>query len=429
MTTLTRTLQRSIAIAAIAAAGFTAGSVTAPDTAAADNNIGLPTVPLVIVNKSGSAQNLYVYVQGTYKNKYYYVSDTNGDVARIQTSSGGTYKPFGINLGTKPKTKIFIPQLPTARIYLSFGNQMQINVKQGGAAWPSGWSTTDPNYNTMFDWVEYTWAADNSLNANLTQVQAFGIPLFVAMKGKSGPGSSPVTVAKAGFAKAGTRSKIISAMSSAAAPWNGLIVSKNGTSLRVLSPYNGMVLGKFPTDQLDQYIDSVYTTYASGSRAGQKLTAVVDTGTSTTFTGQVTGGNLVFTQSGRTTPVNTVTFPKPTSYDAYAGPSYTVSNAGNATLVGQAGLIAHYVQAALMRTTMLSYSTITDCPTPGSAYYKKTPVNIYAKTMHQYGYRNLAYAFADDEACNQSSDITVYSPTSMTITVPPFSPPSKKKRR
>jgi len=431
MTTLIRKIQKSIAIAAIAAAGFTAGSVAVPDTAAAaaDNNIGLPTLPVIIVNKSGTSEDLYVYIWAEYNKTNYYVSDTNGDVTPL-TSTNKKYKKFGLNLGTKTKTKIFIPQVSSARFYLSFGTQMQVVVSSSGApSTPIGWNTGSPNYGTLFDWMEYTWTPQenppvpgrpgSALNANATQVDMLGIPMLITMKGIDA-NSNPV-LTKAGFARPGTRATIFSTMSSAGTPWDDLIVTKGGTQVRLLAQKHGIPLGLFPSDQLDSYIDNVYTTFAAGNRNGQTVTAKTNAGgVDATFTGQVTSDNLVFTQSGQGNSGNTVTFPKPTTLEAYGAPTFSYSGSGT-HLAAQAAQIQNFLQAALLRTTMLTYSTISHCPSnPKKAYYKNDPINVYAKTIHRWAYKNQAYAFAYDDNCNQSSDYTIFAPKKMTIKIPPF---------
>ena len=103
------------------------------------------------------------------------------------------------------------PKLNAVRVYVSFGRGLQVCCNSAVGAPPSepiGWTSTEPNYGTPFDWAELNW--DNTGNAglghetrlggNVTQVDMFGLPLLLTLKGKSTVADQPAT-ANAGLTR------------------------------------------------------------------------------------------------------------------------------------------------------------------------------------------------------------------------------------
>jgi len=85
-----------------------------------------------------------------------------------------------------------------------------------------------------------------------------------------------------------------------------------------------------------------------------------------------------------------------------------------------AGVVKASLQAALMRTTLLVNSNLTNdpasCPDP-STFYNNAPVNMYAKPWHANGIGGKAYGFGFDDVCSQSSFNLVFNPTAFTVTL------------
>jgi Beta-1,3-glucanase len=395
------------------------------------------TIPLTIVDKSGLKGDWFVFVTGqTPDGTNYYVTNTAGGVSTFPLTKPGVvapYLPYGLPFGRGTTMKLDVPKLSSTRIYVSYGRKMYFQSNPAGApSTPSVWKTTDKNYKTLYDWAEYTWTSKGTmppnlssvLNGNLTQVDMLGVPMLMKFFGRDGNDAGVVEAA--GFARPNARKQILKAFKKAGSPWNKLVIgAKKKYPLRVIAPDHGMkaVVNKrtlFPANQLDDYIDDVFTTYET-----KTMTAYANSGADATFNGQVSGGNLVFTQEG--TPANTVTFAKPTSEEAYLGYAGTPSNT-NGNLPGQATQLEEMLQAGFMRSTLLTMPTISACPNPKSTYYKNDPVNMYSKTMHRFGFENLAYGFSYDDWCSQSSDITVFDPTGILLTIQKV-PPMKGQRR
>ncbi len=404
-------------------------AITAQEKVEAANNIGLDTVPLVIVNKSGSTEDMYVYIWANYNGKFYYVSNANGDMTQF-TSTNNQFQPFGLNAGTAKRYTVQLPQLSAARVTVSYGKAMQVLVSSTGSpSTPVGWSSSDPNLHTLFDWFEYTWADggnanlppnSTNLNANATQVDMLGLTMMVQMTGVDALNNPTRTAA--GFNKPAARQNIMTALAKAPKPWRNLVVrDASKFPVRIISPYNGMAFGTFPQNQLAPYINKVWSRYLKPG-----LIATTNAGgVNTTFTGLVKNNQLVFSVPKVTG--QTVTFAKPTSLMAYQAYPGTVPAGASATLQAQAAQLETYIQAALLRTTMLTVPNISSCPGV-KAYYVNNPINRYSQIIHQYAYKKQAYGFGYDDNCNQASDYTVFNPTGVRLVINAIVPPKKNAR-
>ncbi|KAF0250572.1 MAG: sugar hydrolase [bacterium] len=369
------------------------------------NNIGREIIPMKIINQT-KRENLYFYVVGTTDpknpaNHCYFLSDFNGNVTLCTLVKGET--SYSLCL-TEAETTIQLPRLSGMRIYFSFDKKLNVLVQENGIpSAPAGW-VQGSNFQTLFDWAEFTWevnATDMTLGGNVTQVDMFGLPFAFSLTGFD-PNGQPVTLV-GGFSSGGLRHKIFNALKQAPAPWNNLVVSNaaTGEDYRAISPYHGMEFDQlFPYDQLDNYINQVWEKYTT-----ETLTATAE---NAIFTGQVSEGNLVFTSSTD----RTITFPKPNSFMVYtSGPMPTVDSK-------KAGVIQAALQAAFMRSTLLLSSSLPDCNV--ADFYQGEPVNLYAKTLHEFSMDGKAYGFGFDDVCSESSTVIVHNPLSAQITLLEF---------
>jgi len=104
------------------------------------------------------------------------------------------------------------------RIYISFGNQLELKTNERALPdpAPSADVASDPNYNTLWDFVEATWhdyGTHTILHLNVTQVDAFGLAFEVEHSGfdPANP-TSPMTI-KNGFDSDKARASIFSVSS------------------------------------------------------------------------------------------------------------------------------------------------------------------------------------------------------------------------
>jgi hypothetical protein len=386
----------------------------------AANNIGLPTIPFVINNNTGHSGRLFVYIIGVLPNeqvtcetadgpkqlnKSVYVSALNGDVTTVPRAD--TPVSFALDLGVTDRVRIKLPQLTAARIFFSLKQPVVVTNPNNAGCPPSsppGWVGADPNYPRLFDFAEFTWTAhDNTMGGNATQVDMFGFAMLIAMKGKD-DGGNPV-VRKAGFSDPAARQNIFAALQNAGRPWNKLIIG----NLRIVAPYHGMDLGRFPHNQLDQYISGVWAKYKT-----QSLFARAE---GIEYNGTVQGGDLVFQQIGGP---ESFKFDKPTSYHAYQ--NFMPAILGPSGNAARAGVVGAMLSASFMRTMLFLNRNLIDerASCKVGKFYTDAPVNMYAKTFHENALRGLAYSFGFDDTCQQSSFIQVHEPENLTITLQPL---------
>ena len=390
------------------------------------NNEGLPLIPLQIVNNYNTAQNLFVYIHGLVPNSTphipagstVYVSGVNGDITIMPVVPQGTYQSLALNLGTGQSTTIMFPKLNSVRVYISFGQGLQVCCNSAAGRPPSepiGWTSTEPNYNIPFDWAELSW--DNAGNAglghktrlggNVTQVDMFGLPLLLTLKGKSTIVDQPAT-ANAGFTR--RFQTIMGAYQALGAPWTQLIVNNGNAPLRVIAPYHGIANNVFPSNALDSYISQVFSFYQSNSltvtaRCGQ------DGGILHTFSGSTSGGVLVFSEGGTAR----FQFLQPNTLTVYQNEIHASPTPASPLYNCLSGVVAAKLGGAFIRTNLTVNTNLDACNT--SQFYVNDPIQKYARIFHVYSVNHLAYSFGYDDTCNQSSYIIIDDPTGFSITV------------
>jgi hypothetical protein len=382
---------------------------------------------LQIVNNYNTAQNLFVYIHGLVANatpnipagSTVYVSNVNGDIKSMPVIlPQGTYQSLALNLGTGQSTTIKFPKLNAARVYISSGQGLQVCCNSASGTPPSepiGWTATDPNYGTPFDWAELNW--DNAGNAglghktrlggNVTQVDMFGLPLLLTLRGKSTVVDQLAT-ANAGFTR--RFQTMMSAYQELGTPWTQLIVKSGGAPLRVIAPYHGIANGVFPNNALDAYISQVFSFYQSNSLAVQ-ASCGQDGGIFHMFSGSTSGGALVFSEGGTAR----FQFLQPTSLTVYQNEIHANPTPASPLYNCLSGVVAAKLGAAFIRTNLLLNTNLNACN--ASQFYVGSPIQQYAQIFHTYGVNHLAYSFGYDDTCNQSSYINIDDPTGFSITV------------
>ena len=68
-----------------------------------------------------------------------------------------------------------------------------------------------------------------------------------------------------------------------------------------------------------------------------------------------------------------------------------------------------------MRTNLLVNTNLDACQP--AQFYVNNPIQRYAQFFHQFGIYGLAYSFGSDDTCEQSSYITVQTPTAVSISI------------
>lgn len=379
------------------------------------NNEGMPIIPLTITNNFNFETQINVYIRGLVQittpdipvGQWAYVTDASGDVAVVPTLGQGNYQTvsFAVTLGAGRSATINFPQLTSARIYLSFGPITICCSSSTAPQDPAGWSTSDPNYYYLFDWVEPNWSG-NELGGNTTQVDMFGLPMVLTLNGDT----------SATIGSSANRRTILNTYQQLGAPWTSLVTYSNNVLMRVVAPYHGIESGVFPSDILDSYIGQVYSYYAAtGANRLQVQQQFCDTNTYS-FQASTSSSVMTFTENGASRfqilQPNTLTVYQNNIQPTNITPPDPQSTALYTCL---ANGIAAKLGGAFVRTNLLANSNLDACQT--SQFYVTSPIQKYAQLFHQYATNNLAYAFGYDDTCNQSGYTKVTNPTSMSIAI------------
>jgi hypothetical protein len=200
-----------------------------------------------------------------------------------------------------------------------------------------------------------------------------GLPITIQLGANNAASGSAVGISP------GLRSSIFAAVRALGGDFAKLIVSNNGTDLRIIHPGFGVESGLFSSTYLDAYIQSVWTYY-------QTHTMTLDTKAFGIWSGTVSGNAFTFTQSGQTP----ATIAQPSTHDALqcAGPLASGSSPA-------ASRIQALIASGLNRGTLLTSTSQPDFT--ATNFYQSNPIHQYAKIMHQYAIANRSYAFAYDD--------------------------------
>jgi Beta-1,3-glucanase len=401
---------------------------------------------LTIINDSGVSP-CYVFITGrnpnlaANDNRFYWVNP-QGHLAPMDVDDlENGFADYNTLLPSDGK--LTLPLMSAGRVYVSLGEKMktQLNPPQNEndppAFWvaPSGWSNSqEPNYQTLFDWVEFDYkiSPDSNLpgmGINKTEVQMVSLPFTISMTG-------PTTGTQTVGAKEGARSAVFQAIANepdfADLIVTGTATGTNVSPIRVVSPDNGIYnkrnnvpnVPTFALDHYDAYIDAVWTKYKA-----EDLTMV--TSAFGTYVGRVNAQDqMVFSQSDK----RSVVVPKPSSADVIIGDGALIADVANATTDEERNVvreIASTMSACFNRSTLLVFPKLLRTYVAGSfdpaLFYQDPTTNVYSKVIHANSLPTekapfgAAYGFGFDDNLDQSSFIgDNRAPTSVTITVTKF---------
>jgi hypothetical protein len=372
----------------------------------------LGTALLNFANASGYPNSdVYYAVWGqdyTSAAQWWYLK--NGTLSLTQQGSGTSmFTQYQIG------QTITLPLLQSGEIWISIGKPLEINVVSNGVAPATpvifvSPPSSDPNYYTLFNQIEFTYAQTGAfLNVDTTAVDIVGLPLQFMLTGKGG------TQGPYGLIK-GTLPRLFADMASHPC-FDQLLVKEGSNVIRAIAPNHGISLGLFPADYLDGYIDLCWNYLA---QTGNAMTVSYPAGTpcggwvAGTAVGSVKNGLLRF-KPGKGSSFTAFSIPQPTTYDAIGCTGVFVPSTCGGNSV--AGSILAVVAAGINRTSLISSATQPQCDS--STYYRNPQTNFYSKAIHDFSVQGKGYGFAFDDDCGNSTDIQVDVPTGLTITVLP----------
>ncbi|MFI6704004.1 glycoside hydrolase family 64 protein [Streptomyces sp. NPDC050509] len=396
-----------LAATVVFATGFTAAGPAPAATAAAtapSTEAAVPaTIPLTIKNSSARGDQVYVYNIGTLL--------STGQQG--WADANGTFHPWPA--GGNPPTPapdasiagpangqsmtIRMPQF-SGRVYFSYGKKLVFKLTTGGLVQPAVQNPSDPNRDILFNWTEYTLNG-GGLWINSTQVDMFSAPYAVGVKLANG------TTKNTGHLKAGGYNGFYSSLRAQPGGWANLIQTRSdGTVLRALAPGHGIGAGTLPASVMDDYINRVWSKYASSTLTVTPFTDQPNT----KYFGRVSGNVMNFTN---TSGAVVTSFQKPDADSVFG--CYKFLDAPNDAVRGP---ISRTLCAGYNRSTLLSNPNQPD--TGAAGFYQDSVTNHYARKIHAQMADGKAYAFAFDDVGNHESLVTDSNPQEAYITLDPF---------
>ncbi|MFC5828122.1 beta-1,3-glucanase family protein [Nonomuraea insulae] len=369
-----------------------AGAAATPILALAQRADAATTLPLTVVNHTYRYANnaIYLYVVGTDPatgNQVYVRADGTKVPVSLSLNGPDGFADLSIPLAGSGDTRVTLPWM-AGRVYVSMGQKLKFKVVLDGNGrpalqHPAGWVKSDPGYNVLHDFMEFNFNG-GGMFCNTTMVDMFSIPMELRLAGQSTQTSGTLV--------ANGRDQIFAGI--AARPnFKPLIV---GDNLRVIAPGHGIDAGIFPANYLDSYINQVWSAYTSAS--------VRVTASGVTYTGRVSGGQLVFDRGIRA-------FAKPSTRDVFYCNGALHSD-------GVSGPVAAILGAGFNRTTLLSHPN--QPTTDRATFYLPAITNHYARVLHENTVSGRAYGYPYDDVADWSTYIQDLAPTSIRLRLTPF---------
>jgi hypothetical protein len=314
--------------------------------------------------------------------------------------NGQPYTNYFHTLAEVPK--VTIPKINSARLFLSVGGPMfiQVNVDAAGHiayAGPNIENPTDPNIDVTFDFVEMA-IGDSGFFGNTTRVDQFGFPVKLRLQGLDGYDRT--------VGEKETRSALFSEFGAGVpAEFRGLGQAPY-SPYRIIAPAHASFRAGQPNGHyLDAYIAAMWSKYTT-----QTLTFTDAQGT---FTGHVVNGAFVFTDG-----LGTYTIARaPTTPEALLGNGVLNDPSGQAP--GTPGWdkqlqIQAQVCAALNRHV---FDDPAHWASAGAFYPAGQAANWYAQFWHAHSVKKLAYGFSYDDVGGFSSSLATPVPSVATVTI------------
>ncbi|MGW0468628.1 glycoside hydrolase family 64 protein [Streptomyces sp. NPDC003027] len=361
------------------------------------------TIPLTFTNNSGRGEQVYVYNLGTeLSTGRQGWADANGTF-HPWPAGGSTPVPAPDASITGPAAggsmTIRLPKF-SGRIYFSYGQKLVFKLATGGLVQPAVQNPSDPNRNILFNWSEYT-LNDSGLWINSTQVDMVSAPYAVGVKRPDG------TVASTGRLKPGGYRGFFDALRGQPGGWANLVQTRaDGTVLRALSPGHGIGAGALPANAMNDYIDRVWTKYATSTLT----VAPFANQPSVKYYGRVSGNVMNFTNGSGALVTS---FQKPDSDSVFG--CHKLLDAPNDQVRGP---ISRTLCAGYNRSTLLTNPNQPD--TSSAGFYKDVVTNHYSRKIHAQMVDGKAYGFAFDDVGAHESLVHDGNPRQAYVTLDPF---------
>lgn len=351
-------------------------------------------------NGKYSNNQVYWCILGYNSNNELCYVDKDGNLVKatagMNTISKNDRKCADICYTLAEKDYVYLPDIISGRMYLSYGEQVYItfNVAADGRvgyAGPDLNNTSDPNQDVLFEFIEFT-VKNKEYWGNTTRVDFYSFPVVTRLIGTDGYTNGKYY---ANYDRTvgdlGTREDVFGAYKNEVPnEFDTLLTDK-----RIMAPckltFNE---GAQYANYYDAYINEFWNKYAS-----QDLVFTCQAGT---FRGRVEGDRMKFTKDGDN---GTYYVYKPTTQDVLEGKGNF--NRGNSTeLVIEAQLCAAFNRG--VATQPENYAN-------ASAFYKNPVSNFYSGFMHNHSYDGYSYGFCYDDVNDFSTLLHFTNPTGLIV--------------
>ncbi|MFF9011620.1 glycoside hydrolase family 64 protein [Streptomyces sp. NPDC014870] len=397
-------LLASVTTAALIGTAVTLAGPSPTVQAATTGTAAVPaTIPLTFTNNSGRGERIYVYNLGTeLSTGRQGWADANGTFHPWPAGSPVPVPAPDASIagpGAGQSMTIRLPKF-SGRIYFSYGQKLDFRLATGGLVQPAVQNPSDPNRNILFNWSEYT-LNDAGLWLNSTQVDMVSAPYAVGVKRPDG------SVATTGRLKPGGYRGFLDSLRARPGGWGNLIRTRaDGTVLRALAPGHGIEAGALPATVMDDYINRVWTKYATSTLT---VTPFANQ-PSVKYFGRVSGGVMNFTDG---TGAVVTSFQKPDSDSVFG--CYKRLDAPNDQVRGP---ISRTLCAGYNRSTLLTNPNQPDSSSAG--FYQDAVTNHYSREIHARMADGKAYGFAFDDVGAHESLVHDGNPQQAYVTLDPF---------
>lgn len=410
-----------------------------------------------IVNKTGDpATKVYVLVKGLNPNSkkptfiqfdapsqvgsYADVSNPDTDVHNPTQSLQYGYD-YTFFKDAKGEYTMHLPYLESGRVYISLNDKLKMPVVGDspnlGIADPSAFNTNDPNYNCLYDKVEFTYQKKDSLTViNPTAVDCLALPITVSQK-KLINGKEETVVYGIEESRDKTFKKIEGILTAPgnSPEWARLIIRNGDQILRIVAPGRDDTF--FDKDYLNDYINALWEYYKDPDHTltidCKELTNILPGLGSYIFTGHINSDDVF--EFKNETQTSTVNIKKPESkhfFLAAQGPFDAPNNTVSAVIVRNicsawsVGLLpVPEVNLSSGKTNMLTreyymaqkdahnfYKDNTLMPSTG---FNRPWYNLYAKAIHAASKDIYAWAYDDAIGLDGTNFSTDKYPATLTI--------------
>ncbi len=259
---------------------------------------------------------------------------------------------------------------------------------------------------TLYDKVEFTFNINGDgtefCGCNTTAVDFFAIPMTLKLK------DGNTTVGPVGITS--MQGEIFEEFQSYATLKGLILDNGDGIPVRILSPGHGIDCNMFEVNYLEAAIDEVWKYYATPGKA----LSLNPTPTVPAYAYSGTVVEEVFTfNAPNVKKGHTIT--KPSTKDVfYCNGVFDGAGSGEDFIID--ANIKNQVASALNRG-ILPLAPAQELCDSSKFYDAQKTSNPYSARLHEVSKENLCYAFPYDDQCNQSTYITLDSPSTMTLSI------------